>query len=138
LEVEVTTESTLTQQFQAELKRRRFKVFKHCDKFTKGVPDTSASRNHKTTWYEFKKLDVKKWITELDWNRVIDKDSMVQLANMVDLERDAIAFYVLFVVNGKNHEMFIASPNQVLYSVKNKKAIFLGVPTTLDEMERWS
>ncbi len=130
-------EASLTKAFQEHLRKRRFTVFKHNDRNTKGIPDTSASRNHKTTWYEFKFISRSAPIDALDWSTVIGKDDMVQLANMVRLERNAIAFYVLFVGSGGAHQMFVVNPSQVLWSVREKKPLFLGMSTTLEEIETW-
>ena len=116
-------ESSLTQSFQKDLRDRGYFVMKHSDRFTKGVPDTSASKHGVTTWLEFKAIKLKRYKRSFDWSRVID--NQVQLATMVSLERYAVAKYVLFEIVDGFHETFICSPTNVWYSVSNKKAVLM-------------
>lgn len=51
------TESSLTQDLLMYLKSRaRWTVLKHCDRFTKGIPDLSVSNGIRTFWIEVKIL----------------------------------------------------------------------------------
>jgi hypothetical protein len=130
-------EASLLAGLRDELKRRHFTVFKHTDRIVKGIPDTSASRNHKTVWLEAKFTRVAEWPTEFDWSKFLGMEDMVQLANMVRLERDAIAFYILFAGWGVRHQAYVVFPSQVLHSVKMKIPVALGSPTTLEQIGEW-
>jgi hypothetical protein len=66
----------------------RAKIFKHCDKFTAGIPDSSLTWRGFTTWLEFKFLEPNATIhDELD---------PIQLVELVRLEGQGLAWVVAF------------------------------------------
>jgi hypothetical protein len=82
-------ESQHTQIFLTQLRADpNLVVFKHCDRFTKDIPDASVTGYHRTTWLEFKappaKVDLIRYIGE----------SLSQLHTMCRLAKADRAFYI--------------------------------------------
>ena len=114
------TESSLTQVVQAHLRSRGFLVFKHADRFTVGIPDTTASKGGITWWLEFKLIKLKAWpIGLMMGDHLSPEERGVQLATMVQLQKAARAMYLLFIVTGDRWRLAPAAPDSVLLSVKN-------------------
>lgn len=86
------TESSLTQDLLADLKLfRGWTVLKHCDRFTKGIPDLTVSHKIRTAWVEVKVMKSGEILQPRDF-----VDNQVQLKLCADLDG---WFYVYHVRN---------------------------------------
>jgi hypothetical protein len=120
-------ESQLSGKFLNVLKEHGCKVIKHSDSFTIGVPDASVSLNHRTVWLEFKHLERRTSKGTIDWRVIIKGKDMVQLMTMVELEKKAIAYYVLFYTVNRVHETYLFYPATILAAIKAGASITVGV-----------
>ena len=66
----------------------RCKYYKHCDKFTRGIPDSTFTWNRRTTWLEFKMLT-----GGGDIHGELDK---IQLVNLIQLQSAGLAWVIAF------------------------------------------
>lgn len=102
------TESDYTSKVVTYLKNKGTMTFKHCDRFTAGIPDVSSSRGGNTTWLEMKILKR----GENMFDRVAE--DKIQRFNMAALEISSRAYYV--IVDSKVtyivHPRFFISPYQ--------------------------
>jgi hypothetical protein len=85
-------ESQRTRDLLAELRQDPgLTIIKHCDRFTKGVPDTSVTGYMRTTWLEFKDPPVR-----VDLMNYI-RESMLQLHLMCELDKpNGFAHYCIW------------------------------------------
>jgi len=113
------TESSLTQIVQTTLRKAEFYVIKHADRFTVGVPDTTASKGGVTWWLEHKLIKLKSWPVGLSMSDHLSPEERgIQLATMVELQKKARATYCLFVATPGQWRLVLAPPDAVLHSIR--------------------
>lgn len=66
----------------------RCKYYKHADRFTRGIPDSTFTWNRRTTWLEFKMLAGGE-----DLHQQLDK---IQLVELIQLQSAGLAWVVAF------------------------------------------
>lgn len=89
------TEAQATQKLLAEIKKRhpRAVVFKHCDRFTKAIPDISITVAGRTFWLEVKLLKVRTFDEDTEW----EPDNLVQAETLRRLAREGGRAFWIFI-----------------------------------------
>lgn len=118
-------EATLAARFRERLRKRGSFVLRHADQFRRGVPDTSYSEGHATTWIEFKAAWVADWQALFSWASVIRPKDYVQLATMLMLANHARAKYILFQMKRGTTQArtYWASPGAVATSMRLRQKL---------------
>lgn len=118
------------------LRERGFFILKHADKSTIGIPDMSIHKNGKTLWVEEKLIycnedDIEKigesLVLIVHPKEFIVKDRMTQLNTMLNLERNSLAEYWIYVRAQKKTFIAKVSPKIVFNNIRADQTIVFNL-----------
>lgn len=103
----------------------RAKVYKHCDRMTAGIPDTTVTWRGYTSWLEFKMLEARE--------NVHDQLDTIQLVELVRLEQQCGRAWV--IAYRKAHVTKLVTPRTLIYRPTKLLAKFLPIPERFSKLD---